>query len=104
MSKSFDTNTPIDYNSINQDNDNGFQKSNPSYNNLIEVNKACFCESKTSTKNSKNTKVGRKRIIENIKEKHNKFSDGILRRKCKYIILKYVRIFINVTHFNFNSQ
>ena len=95
MSKSFDTNTPIDYNSINQDNDNGFQKSNPSYNNLIEVNKACFSENKTSTKNSKNTKVGRKRIIENIKEKHNKFSDDILRRKCKYIILKYVRIFIN---------
>ena len=142
MSKSFDlfsdTNTPVDYDLINQDYNISFQNINDSSNdlfsfpyednrmpsisnmlnyskdnsiiekytkidieknplekNLFEGNKVTFSESKTSTKKNKNTKLGRKRKGDNKKGKHNRFSDDILRRKCKHILLKFVFIFIN---------
>ena len=142
MFKSFDlfsdSNTPEDYDLINQDNNISFQNINdrandlfsfsyednripsisnmlnnridnsiiekctkidiekkPSEKNLFEGNKVTFSESKTSTKKNKNTKLGRKRKDDNEKGKHNRFSDDILRRKCKHILLKFVFIFIN---------
>lgn len=142
MFKSFDlfsdSNTPEDYDLINQDNNISFQNINdrsndlfsfsyednripsisnmlnnridnsiiekctkidiekkPSEKNLFEGNKVTFSESKTSTKKNKNTKLGRKRKDDNKKGKHNRFSDDILRRKCKHILLKFVFIFIN---------
>ncbi len=142
MSKSFDlfsdTNTPVDYDLINQDNNISLQninersndlfsfpyednrmpsifnmlndskdnsiiekytkidiEKNPLEKNLFEGNKVTFSESKTSTKKNKNTKLGRKRKGDNEKGKHNRFSDDILRRKCKHILLKFVFIFIN---------
>lgn len=155
MSKSFDlfsdTNTPVDYDSINQDNNISFQnindrsndlfsfsyednripsisnmlnnskdnsiiekytkidiEKNPSEKNLFEGNKVTFSESKTSTKKNKNTNLGRKTKADNKKGKHNRFSDDILRRKCKHILLKYVFIFINekikiVNNYNIGS-
>ena len=63
--------------------------------NLYEENKVSFSESNSSIKKNKNSKLGRKRKNENIKGEHNKFSDDILRRKCKHIILDNVFIFIN---------
>ena len=142
MFKSFDlfsdSNTPEDYDLINQDNNISFQNINdrsndlfsfsyednripsisnmlnnridnsiiekhtkidiekkPSEKNLFEGNKVTFSESKTPTKKNKNTKLGRKRKDDNEKGKHNRFSDDILRRKCKHILLKFVFIFIN---------
>lgn len=142
MSKSFDlfsdTNTPVNYDLINQDNNISYQNSNdrsndlfsfpyednrmpsmfnmlnnskdnsiiekyteidieknPLEKNLFEGNKVTFSESKTPTKKNKNTKLGRKRKDDNKKGKHNRFSDDILRRKCKHILLKFVFIFIN---------
>ena len=144
MSKSFDlfsdTNTPVDYDSINKNNNISFQnindrsndlfsfpyednrmpsisnmlnnskdnsiiekytkidiEKNPSEKNLFEGNKVTFSESKTSTKKNKNTKLERKGKGDNKKGKHNRFSDDILRRKCKHIILKFLFIFINET-------
>ena len=64
-------------------------------NNLFDVNKVSFSENNSSIKKNKNSKLGRKRKNENIKGEHNKFSDDILRRKCKHIILDNVFIFIN---------
>ena len=64
-------------------------------NNLFDVNKVSFSENNPSIKKNKNSKLGRKRKNENIKGEHNKFSDDILRRKCKHIILDNVFIFIN---------
>ena len=135
-----DINTPIDYDSISQDNSFIFQNINsqdkvndllsfpdednriPSISNmfnenidnpiiekytktyiekissdknLYEENKVSFSESNSSIKKNKNSKLGRKRKNENIKGEHNKFSDDILRRKCKHIILDNVFIFIN---------
>ncbi len=66
-----------------------------SNNNLFEVNTGSFSESNSSKKKNKNSKLGRKRKNENKKGKHNKFSDDILRRKCKHIILNNAFIFIN---------
>ena len=63
--------------------------------NLYEENKVSFSENNSSIKKNKNSKLGRKRKNENIKGEHNKFSDDILRRKCKHIILDNVFIFIN---------
>ena len=40
-------------------------------------------------------KLGRKRKNENIKSEHNKFSDDILRRKVKHLVLKSLMKFIN---------
>ena len=144
MSKSFDlfsdTNTPVNYDLINQDNNISYQNSNdrsndlfsfpyednrmpsmfnmlnnskdnsiiekyteidieknPLEKNLFEGNKVTFSESKTSTKKNKNTKLERKGKGDNKKGKHNRFSDDILRRKCKHIILKFLFIFINET-------
>ena len=53
-----------------------------------------------STLNNKNIKfktkkLGRKKKSNNGESKHNKFSDDILRRKAKCIILKSLSIFIN---------
>ena len=144
MSFSFDSlhdiNTPIDYDSISQDNSFIFQNINSqdrvndllsfsdednripsisnmfnegvdnliiekhmktniekksSNKNLFEVNTGSFSESNSSKKRNKNSKLGRKRKNENIKGKHNKFSDDILISKCKHIILNSVFIFIN---------
>ena len=63
--------------------------------NLFEVNTGSFSESNSSKKRNKNSKLGRKRKNENIKGKHNKFSDDILISKCKHIILNSAFIFIN---------
>lgn len=40
-------------------------------------------------------KLGRKKKNENIKSEHNKFSDDILRRKVKHLVLKNLMKFIN---------
>ena len=144
MSFSFDSlhdiNTPIDYDSISQENSFIFQNINSqdrvnallsfsdednripsisnmfnegvdnliiekhmktniekksSNNNLFEVNTGSFSESNSSKKRNKNSKLGRKRKNENIKGKHNKFSNDILISKCKHIILNSAFIFIN---------
>ena len=63
--------------------------------NLFEVNTGSFSESNSSKKRNKNSKLGRKRKNENIKGKHNKFSNDILISKCKHIILNSAFIFIN---------
>ena len=144
MSKSSDLfsdiNTPIDYDSISQDNSFIFQNINsqdkvndllsfpdednriPSISNifnenidnaiiekytkiyiekissdknLYEENKVSFSEKNSSIKKNKNSKLGRKRKNENIKGEHNKFSDDILRKKCKHILLDNISFFIN---------
>ena len=144
MSFSFDSlhdiNTPIDYDSISQENSFIFQNINSqdrvnallsfsdednripsisnmfnegvdnliiekhmktniekksSNKNLFEVNTGSFSESNSSKKRNKNSKLGRKRKNENIKGKHNKFSNDILISKCKHIILNSAFIFIN---------
>ena len=144
MSKSSDLfsdiNTPIDYDSISQDNSFIFQNINSqdkvndllsfpdednripciskifnenidnaiiekytkiyiekisSDKNLYEENKVSFSEKNSSIKKNKNSKLGRKRKNENIKGEHNKFSDDILRKKCKHILLDNISFFIN---------
>ena len=54
-------------------------------------------ETTSKTKSLKFTimKRGRKRKNENVKSKHNKFSDDILRRKVKHLVLKNLMEFIN---------
>ena len=81
---------------------NNFQF-NPSYLNIFNHPNINEIERPTneSTLNNKSLKfvtkkLGRKRKSDNAKSIHNKYSDDILRRKVKCILLKDMMIFINV--------
>ena len=112
---SLNLNNNIFSNSINQSiledgNSIGNSTFNPSYLNIFnipninEIERPTNIETKEennkeSTLNSKSLfkimKPGRKKKRDNAKSQHNKFSDDILRRKVKSIILKSIMKFIN---------
>lgn len=77
------------------------------FNNIRGIENQTKCVSKEENNSKEETnlenksfkftimKLGRKRKNENIKSEHNKFSDDILRRKVKHLVLKNLMNFIN---------
>ena len=132
----FNQNNNIFSNSINESffgegNSVGNSVNNPSYINIFNLPSINELERPTNigtreennneinyskNKSSKFTilKLGRKRKIDNSKSEHNKYSDDILRRKVKCMIIKNLMKYINqklkdmykdnIGHYNFKKQ